>query len=83
MFGTNTYFIENDTEVILVDPAGKASKIIEMLDDKKLLAILLTHGHFDHIKGVDGLYKKYNVPVYLHKDDEALARDKNSGLMYY
>lgn len=81
-FGTNTYFIENDTEVILVDPAGKASKIIEMFGDKKLLAILLTHGHFDHIKAVDELYDTYKIPVYINEKDEALCRDKMQCLAF-
>ena len=79
---TNTYILSIGNDCIIIDPASRSEKIIEILGERNLLAILLTHGHFDHIKGVDGLYKKYNVPVYLHKDDEALARDKNSGLMF-
>lgn len=82
MFGTNTYFIENENEVIVVDPAGKASKIIEILGDKKLLAILLTHGHFDHIKAVDELYNIYKIPVYINEKDEVLCRDKTQCLTF-
>ena len=74
---TNTYLLSIDDEVILIDPASKAEKLIEIIGDRKLLAILLTHGHFDHIKAVDGLYKQYGCPIYLHKDDEKLARDKS------
>lgn len=76
---TNTYMLTIGDEAILIDPASKPEKCIELLKDKKLVAILLTHGHFDHIKAVDGLYQKYNCPVYLHEDDEYLARDKYSG----
>lgn len=76
---TNTYIISENNETIIIDPAGKAEKIIELLQDKKLLAILLTHGHFDHIKGVDGLYNHYHCPVYLNSQDEFLARDKYAG----
>lgn len=76
---TNTYLLSIDDKAILIDPASKPEKCIELLGDKKLIAILLTHGHFDHIKAVDGLYKQYKCPVYLHKDDEYLARDKKSG----
>ena len=82
VFGTNTYFLENEKEVIVVDPAGKASKIREILGDKKLLAILLTHGHFDHIKAVDELYSIHKVPVYINKKDEGLCRDKNQCLTF-
>ena len=76
---TNTYLLTNGNEAILIDPASKAEKLIEALKDFKLIGILLTHGHFDHIKAVDGLYEKYHCPVYLHEDDEVLARDKHSG----
>ena len=76
---TNTYMLVNNDEAILIDPASKPEKCIELLKDYKLVGILLTHGHFDHIKAVDGLYNKYHCPVYLHEDDEKLARDKNSG----
>lgn len=79
MLYTNTYLLEINGECILIDPASKAEKMIEKIGDRKLLAILLTHGHFDHIKAVDGLVKKYNCPVYLNKEDEPLTRDKNQG----
>ena len=76
---TNTYMLIEGNDVILIDPASKAEKLIELLGDYNLVAILLTHGHFDHIKAVDGLYEHYHCPVYLHQDDEILARDKYSG----
>ena len=76
---TNTYLIIDGEDALLVDPASKADKLIEILGDLNLKGILLTHGHFDHIKAVDGLYEKYKCPVYLHSDDEQLARDKYSG----
>jgi len=81
-FYTNTYLLSVDNKAILIDPAGKVEKVIELLEDKELLCILLTHGHFDHIKAVDGLYEKYHCPIYLHKADEAMAKDKMSGDMF-
>lgn len=79
---TNTYLLQIDNDVLLVDPASKAEKLIEILGERNLIGILLTHGHFDHIKAVDGLYDKYHCPVYIHKDDEPMARDKSSGSMF-
>lgn len=76
---TNTYLLIEGNDAILIDPASKPEKLIELLGDLNLIGILLTHGHFDHIKAVDGLYEKYNCPVYLHEDDERLARDKYAG----
>lgn len=76
---TNTYMLSIGNDCLLIDPASKTEKIVSLLGDYNLLGILLTHGHFDHIKAVDGLYGLYHCPVYLHKDDEELARDKKSG----
>ena len=79
IFQTNTYLLSIDNECILIDPASKAEKMIDILGERKLLAILLTHGHFDHIKAVDDLYKKYKCPVYISKEDEILSRDRTQG----
>ncbi len=79
---TNTYLLSDGLNALLIDPASKAEKLINILGDLKLIGILLTHGHFDHIKAVDGLYEKYNCPVYLNSDDEFLARDKYSVKMF-
>lgn len=76
---TNTYLLKQGHDVILIDPASKPEKLIGILEGDDLRAILLTHGHFDHIKAVDGLYEHFRCPVYLHPDDEKLARDKSSG----
>ena len=76
---TNTYLLTEGNESILIDPDGKAKKLLDILGERKLLAILLTHGHFDHIKAVDGLYDHFHCPVYLHEEDEYLARDRYAG----
>lgn len=76
---TNTYLLTEGKDALLIDPASKAEKLVDILGDLNLVGILLTHGHFDHIKAVDGLYEKYKCPVYLHTNDEYLARDKYSG----
>lgn len=76
---TNTYLLREGNDVLLIDPASKAEKLIDIIGNSNLIGILLTHGHFDHIKAVDGLYNKYNCPVYLQEEDEELARDKYSG----
>lgn len=79
IFQTNTYLLTIDDQCILIDPASKAEKLIEILGDKKIIAILLTHGHFDHIKAVDGLYNHYHCPIYINELDEHLSRDRKQG----
>lgn len=68
---TNTYFIEGDKGVILIDPSGESDRIIKKLHEinKPLQAILLTHAHFDHIGALDDVLARYDVPVYMHQEE--------------
>lgn len=74
---TNTYFIENDKAVILIDPSGESEKIIKKLNqiNKPLKAILLTHAHFDHIGAVDDIVNRFDVPVYMHEAEFDFLKD--------
>ncbi len=62
---TNTYFVyrENGEEVIVIDPADYGEKIYSTLKEQglRVAAILLTHGHFDHIWGVEALKEAANA----------------------
>lgn len=75
-FQTNTYILKQDGESIIIDASGKIQKVLEAVEGTKVKAILLTHGHFDHIKIVDELKNQLDVKIYLSKLDEPLARDR-------
>lgn len=85
---TNTYIVINGSEGFVVDPAGDEQEIYAILakNKAKLGAILLTHGHFDHIGGVSKLCaiakeKCGEEPqILMHKDDAELINSyKNLG----
>jgi len=59
----NCYLIENDNECLIVDPGDDFEKIKENIN-KKVLGILITHRHFDHIGALADTIKEYNVPIY-------------------
>ena len=60
----NCYLIIQNNECLIVDPGDEIDKIISMIGDKKLVGILVTHNHFDHVGCVEMLSKKYKVSVY-------------------
>lgn len=74
-FQTNSYLVSLDDEVLLIDPTGKADKLIQAIAQAKVVGILLTHGHFDHIGAVDTLAEYYKCPVYIHPRDVELAQN--------
>lgn len=84
--GANCYVVYNEDtkEALCVDPGGDAPKIYETLQlkDLKLTAILLTHGHFDHIYGVDELKHLAGdqVSVYVGAKDKDLLDDADLNL---
>ncbi len=68
----NSLFVETPNTKILIDAGESAKKIITALsninvDISEINAILVTHEHSDHIKGLGTLSKKYNIPVYANK----------------
>ena len=79
MVQTNTWFVINEKtkELILIDPADDAGRIIRKIeaDGLKLQGILLTHGHFDHIMAADEVRKKYNIPIYACRQEEEMLRE--------
>lgn len=66
----NCYYVGNDQEAVLVD-VGISCKEVELrmkrldLSLDKIKAIFISHEHGDHIKGVQTLSKKYNLPIYI------------------
>ena len=71
MVQTNCYFAINDNtkEALIVDPGASASKLAEIIEEEKLnpIAILLTHGHFDHAGGAEELADRYGIQIYAHE----------------
>ena len=72
---TNCYIVsnENTLECVVIDPGDEANRILDYIEDSKLkcVAILLTHGHFDHVGAVDEVAESTGATVYMHELDDA------------
>ncbi len=60
----NCYLIEKDQKCLLIDPGDEYEKILEFINGKDIVGILITHGHFDHIGCLKQLSSSFSYPVY-------------------
>ena len=78
MCQTNCYFVyrEGSNKVIFIDPADYGEQIFKAMKDNgfEVSAILLTHGHFDHIWGCSRLRQLTSAPVYAYEGEEDLLQ---------
>ncbi len=85
-FATNCYLVYDDNNVgVIVDPGGEAKKILEAVEAYKLdiKAILLTHGHCDHLAAAAEVQEALKLPLYIHPDDvEELKRCREEALEF-
>lgn len=73
---TNCYIVGDDEKVVIIDPAANSKRIIEAVASRKVAAILLTHGHFDHMAALDKLVAHYQCKVYVSEEDEKMLHDE-------
>lgn len=69
---TNCFLlIGNEGHAVAIDPAAPVEEFVQALEenDATLTAVLLTHGHHDHIGSVEALYEKYGARVYMNEAD--------------
>ncbi|MCK5162934.1 MAG: MBL fold metallo-hydrolase, partial [Desulfobacula sp.] len=73
-FAVNTYIVAcpQTLEGIIIDPGGEDEKIIQTIDNNKIIPkyIINTHGHRDHVYSNLSLSRCCNIPVCMHIDDK-------------
>ena len=79
----NTYIVGNLNNVIIIDPANDERSIKKLVNNRNVLGIFLTHGHYDHFKKLHKLLKLYNVKVFLHKNAYLKLNDIYSSCAVY
>ena len=72
---TNCYVVTNEhtLECVLIDPGDESNTILDYLEENRLKcrAILLTHGHYDHVGAVDAVAEETGAAVYMNERDDA------------
>jgi len=81
--GTNCYVVRADdsaAEAVVIDPGADAPRILEELGalGARCTAILITHGHWDHLGAVADLADATGAPVHMAGDERLLLEDVNS-----
>ena len=85
-FQTNCFVVRADArakECVVIDPGLDAEPLLDFLEAKGLrpAVVLLTHGHADHIEGVNLLRQRYpGVPVAIHEADAGMLADPMSNV---
>ena len=83
---TNCYFAINEEtkELIIIDPGDAAKQLSERIRKEgcKPVAILLTHGHFDHASAAEELAKEFGISIYIYEDDKETLEDPEANVSY-
>ena len=86
-YQTNCYLVwdEDSPSCVVIDPGYNPEIVLAeaKLLGKEIAAILLTHGHFDHVGGVKGIAMDAECPVYLCEKDLSMPPQMTAGPLYY
>lgn len=85
MLQTNCYILAQEERCLVIDPGDEAEKVLAFLEQNELTleAILLTHGHFDHVGAVKELAADTDCRVFLCEADLALPGAMTAGPLYH
>lgn len=65
----NVWIVGDDTEVIVVDPAHDAAAVLEAVAGRRVVAVVCTHGHDDHISQAVAVATAVDAPILMNHDD--------------
>ena len=75
---------EETKECFIIDPGAAVTQLADKIKKDELtpVAILLTHGHFDHVAAAKGLAMEFNIKIYAHEAEAATLRDPQKNVSW-
>ena len=82
---SNCYLVSSKNEAILFDASVSPDQVKKELGTDKLLAVVLTHGHFDHMLRLSDITTVFQVPSFIHVGDRDFPSDglRNAHILFY
>ena len=84
MVSTNCYLVYHETtkKGVIIDPADNGEYLVRKLKELGVTpeAVLLTHGHFDHILAVKDIQEEYSCGIYAGKEEDRMLQDPSMNL---
>ena len=86
MVQTNCYIVTNEEtkECVIIDPGASAKKLVKQIqeDNVKPVAVLLTHGHFDHVGAAEDIAKEFDIQIYAHEAEKDTLQDPQKNVSW-
>jgi len=81
----NCYLLTEEEQCLIIDPADEASFILEEIQRRKLklIGMLATHGHFDHVMAAGEIQLSIRVPLYIFREDLFLVKRLKETAKYF
>jgi glyoxylase-like metal-dependent hydrolase (beta-lactamase superfamily II) len=76
----NVWLVGDDDEVLVVDAAHDAQAILDAVGDRRVVAVVLTHGHNDHVNAAVEVAAETDAPILLNTDDLMLWQQEYDDL---
>jgi len=86
-FQENGYIVhdKNSKNCFIIDPGDSPTSYINKIEEYKLkpIAIINTHGHIDHIHGIQPIKEHFSIPFYIHENEKIIIDHYPNGCLMY
>jgi glyoxylase-like metal-dependent hydrolase (beta-lactamase superfamily II) len=83
---TNCWLVGDDGEgpLVVIDPAGDGDRLLAAVGERRVAAVVLTHGHFDHLGAATAVLEATGAPLLVHSWDAAAVTNSaaNGGMAF-